>query len=134
MNRFILQGRIHKIKYLEDCVVVYVDDKEPAYQTSSGSRVEEIYYTWKVQFKANPFKSFITKYFNEGSLVEIDAHMRPYSTRNNESVDGYTCFGISINRGSYVNPAHRSEQRLMKESQETSTEKPNLEEYLKPDF
>lgn len=134
MNRFILEGTINAIKYLNDSVLVFVDEVEKGYQKNDGTRVDDTMYTWKVIFKANPFKQYITKFFNEGSLVEIDAKMRPYAMENGQPVEGYSCIGISINRGSYARAAFRKEKKLISESQDASIEKPNLEEYNKPDF
>lgn len=134
MNRFILEGTLVKLKYLEDSIVCFVDDIEKGFKRSDGTIVDDVLHTWKVIFKANPFKSYITKFFNEGSLVEIDAKMRPYAMENGKAVDGYSCIGISINRGAYARPAFRNEKKLVKESMETSTEMPNLEEFQKSDF
>ena len=134
MNRFILEGTINAIKYLEDSVLVYVDDMEKGYQKNDGTRVDDVMYTWKVIFKANPFKQYISKFFNEGSLVEIDAKMRPYAMENGKLVEGYSCIGISINRGSYARASFRKEKKLIKDSQEASNEMPNLEEFQKRDF
>ena len=134
MNRFILEGTINTIKYLEDSVIVYVDDIEKGYQKNDGTMVDDVMYTWKVIFKANPFRQYITKFFNRGCLVEIDAKMRPFAMENGSSVEGYSCIGISINRGSYARASFRKEQKIMKESQEAIDESPNLEDFQKPDF
>lgn len=134
MNRFILEGTLVKLKYLDDSVICFVDDIEKGYTRNDGVVVDDALNTWKVIFKANPFKSYITKFFNEGSLVEIDAKMRPYATENGKLVEGYSCIGISINRGAYARSSFRKEKKIMMESQESSLEKPNLEEFEKPDF
>ena len=134
MNRFILNGVIKNIKYLQDAVVVYVDDMEKGYTTQDGKVVNDMIYTWKVIFKSNPFKGYITRHFNDGMLVDIDAKMRPYSLENGEEKDGYSCIGIAINRSCYVRQSYRVQKKLMKDSQMNSDEKPNLEEYNKPDF
>ena len=134
MNRFILEGTINTIKYLEDSVIVYVDDMEKGYQKNNGTRVDDVMYTWKVIFKANPFRQYITKFFNRGCLVEIDAKMRPYSKENGKLVEGYSCIGISINRGSYARAAFRQEQKIIKESQSGVDDVPNLEDYQSADF
>jgi hypothetical protein len=133
MNRFILEGTINTIKYLEDSVIVYVDEIEKGYKKKDGIFVDDSMYTWKVIFKSNPFRQYITKFFNRGCLVEIDAKMRPFSIENGNSIDGYSCIGISINRGSYAR-AIKIEKKIMKESLESSMEKPNLEEFEKDDF
>lgn len=90
MNRLVLSGVIRNIKYLQDSVIVYVDDMERGYQRTNGTHVDNIYYTWKVVF-ANNFRNFITKFFNDGMNVDIDARMRPYAMSQDKMVDGYSC-------------------------------------------
>lgn len=133
MNRFILEGTLAKVKYLEDSVVCYVDDIENGYRRNDGTIVDDVLNTWKVIFKADPFKNYINKFFKEGFVVEIDARMRPYALRNGEVIDGYSCYGIAINRGTKKTTI-RSEKKIMRESQEASKEKPNLQEYMEDDF
>lgn len=133
MNRFILTGVIKTIKYLNDSVLVYVDDMEQGYKRADGVLVDNAFYTWKVVF-SNNFKNFIVKFFNDGMLVDIDARMRPYAIRENEMVDGYSCLGLSIQRSCYVKNSARQEQRMIKESQRNSSETPNLEDFNQPDF
>lgn len=134
MNRLIINGVIRNIKYLQDCVIVYVDDIEKGYRTKDGVVVDDMLYTWKVAFKNNPFKEYINRHFNDGMLVDIDAKMRPYAITEGQQVSGYSCFGIAINRSCYVRSSYRKEVKLMKESQENSKEQPNLKNYNEPDF
>lgn len=133
MNRFILNGVIRTIKYLPDSILVYVDDMERGYKRGDGVHVDDLYYTWKVVF-SNHFKVFITKYFNEGMLVDIDARMRPYAVEKKETTQGYSCIGLSIQRSCYVKPTAKAEQRMIKESQGMVAETPDLDAFNEPDF
>lgn len=134
MNRFILTGVIRTIKFLPDSVIVYVDDMEKGYVKPDGTRIDDLLYTWKVIFKANPYRNFIAKYFNDGMLVDIDARMRPFAVEKETEVQGYSCIGLSIQRGCNTRASHIQEMKMVKESQERSMAQPNLEEYNKPDF
>ena len=134
MNRFILSGVIKTIKYLPDSVLVFVDDMEKGYVKSDGIRIDDIIYTWKVIFSANQFKNFIEKFFSDGMRVDIDAKMRPYATKEDAIVDGYSCIGLSIQRGCVSRASYAQEMRTIKECQTGNSERPNLEEFNKPDF
>lgn len=133
MNRFILQGFINTIKYLPDACLVYVDDFESGYKRPNGEKVEDKYMTWKVIF-SNGMKSFISKYFGNGLLVDIVAKMKPFEIEHDKMINGYSCLGLSIQRASYPKATVKKELRMMKESQEMSDEKPNIEAYNEPDF
>lgn len=133
MNRFILQGFINTIKYLPDTCLVYIDDFEMGYKRSNGEIVDDKYLSWKVIFPSG-MKAFITKYFGNGMLVDIVAKMKPYEIEQDKIIEGYSCLGLSIQRASYPRASVKQEQRMMKESQEYSSETPNMESYNEPDF
>lgn len=133
MNRFILQGFINTIKYLPDACLVYVDDFEKGYKRPNGEKIDDKYMTWKVIF-SNGMKSFISKYFGNGLLVDIVAKMKPFEIEHDKMINGYSCLGLSIQRASYPQATVKKELRMMKESQEMSDEKPNIEAYNEPDF
>lgn len=133
MNRFILTGEIRTIKYLPDSIVLYIDDMERGYKRTDGVIVDDIFFSWKVVF-SNNYKNFIVKFFNEGMLVDIDAKMRPFAVERGESVQGYSCLGLSIQRSSYIKRYVKQEIKMVKDSQLASTETPDLESYNSPDF
>lgn len=133
MNRFILTGIIKTIKYLPDAVCVYVDDMEKGYTRKDGVIVDDLLYTWKVIFK-DGMKSYITKFFNDGMLVDIDARMRPYAVEKDKTVEGYSCIGLTIQRSCYVRNSFRQEIKMQRDSQLHTDTPPNLADYNKPDF
>lgn len=133
MNRFIVQGFINTIKYLPDACVVYIDDFKKGYKKPNGEVVDDKYFSWKIIFKGY-FKKYINEHFSNGMLVEIDAEMYPYAIQNGKLIDGYSCLGKSIDISSYPRASVKQEARMIKESQETSTELPNLDDHIKPDF
>jgi hypothetical protein len=133
MNRFILTGEIRTIKYLPDSIVLYIDDMERGYKRADGVIVDDIFFTWKVVFSKN-YKNFIVKFFNEGVLVDIDAKMRPFAVERGESVRGYSCLGLSIQRSSYIKRNAKQELKMIKDSQLASSEQPDLDAYNQPDF
>jgi hypothetical protein len=133
MNRLVLSGVIRNIKYLQDSVIVYVDDMERGYQRTNGTHVDNIYYTWKVVF-ANNFRNFITKFFNDGMNVDIDARMRPYAMSQDKMVDGYSCLGLSIQRSCHVSSTFRQEKEMIRDSRERMDEEPDLDSFTQPDF
>lgn len=133
MNRFILQGFVNTIKYQPDCVFVFVDEYRKGYTKTNGERVDDKYLTWKVIFKPT-FKAYIAKFFNNGMLVNIDAEMYPYAIEHERQVDGYSCIGLAINMASYPRASVKQEMKMIKESQEASEERPNIDEFMKEDF
>ena len=133
MNRFILTGEIRTIKYLPDSIVLYIDDMERGYKRTDGVIVDDMFFSWKVVF-SNNFKNFIVKFFNEGMLVDVDAKMRPFAVERGESVQGYSCLGLSIQRSSYIKRYAKQELKMIKDSQLASDEQPDLDAYNQPDF
>ena len=133
MNRFILQGTISAIKYLENSCIVYVDEYRKGYKKSNGDTVNEKYFQWKVVFKAH-FKGYISKFFGEGMVVEIDAEMYPYAISNGNMIDGYSCIGKSIDISSFPKIGAKQEIKMIKDSQETGIGTPDLDAYKEPDF
>ena len=133
MNRFILEGFIGNVQYLPDSCILTINEYEQGYTKGNGEYVDDKFITWKVIFKGS-MKAYISKFFKNGMLVDIDAKMLPYAVTRGEAVDGYSCNGIAINIASYPRQSARQEMRMMKESQEASTEHPNLEAYQESDF
>ena len=133
MNRFVVQGFINTIKYLPDACIVYVDDFKKGFKKPNGEIVDDKYFSWKIIFKGY-FKKYINEHFSNGMLVEIDAEMYPYAIQNGKLVDGYSCLGKSIDISSYPRSSAKQEMKMIKESQENSTDIPNLQEFNAPDF
>ena len=133
MNRFIIQGFLNTIKYLPDACIVYVDDFKKGFKKPNGEIVDDKYFSWKIIFKGY-FKKYINEHFSNGMLVEIDAEMFPYAIQNGKLVDGYSCLGKSIDISSYPRSGAKQEMKMIKESQENSTDIPNLQEFTAPDF
>jgi hypothetical protein len=106
---------------------------ERGYKRADGVTVDDMFFSWKVVF-SNNYKKFIVKFFNEGMLVDIDAKMRPFAVERSESVQGYSCLGLSIQRSSYIKRNAKQELKMIKESQLASNEHPNLEDFNTPDF
>lgn len=133
MNRFVVQGFLNTIKYLPDACIVYVDDFKKGFKKPNGEIVDDKYFSWKIIFKGY-FKKYINEHFSNGMLVEIDAEMYPYAIQNGKLVDGYSCLGKSIDISSYPRSGVKQEMKMIKESQENSTDIPNLQEFNAPDF
>lgn len=133
MNRFILQGFINTIKYLPDSCLVFIDEYESGYKRPNGEVVDDKYMSWKVIFP-NGMKSFITKYFGNGMLVDIVAKMKPYEIEQEKIIEGYSCLGMSIQRASYPKSAIKREIKMIKDSQSNADETPDLESFITPDF
>lgn len=133
MNRFILTGEIKAVKFLDDSVLVYVEDMERGYRRSDGVVVDDMFFTWKVVF-ANNFKNFIVKFFNDGMMVDIDAKMRPFAIEKGVSEKGYSCLGIAIQRSNYVKKYAKAERKMIAKSQIDGNDTPDFASYNEPDF
>ena len=124
---------INTIKYLQDAVIVYLDEFHAGYKKSDGTRVEDKYLSFKTVWKPY-FKKYIADHFSDGMLVHVKGDMLPYEMRQGQYIDGYTIIGEHITRASFPRFDVKKEQRMMKESQEHSSGTPNLEDYNTPDF
>jgi len=133
MNRFVLQGFINTIKFQPECVLIMVDEYRKGYTKTNGEKVDDKYLSWKVIFKP-ALRQYISKFFNRGMLVDIDAEMYPYAIEHGKQVDGYSCLGLCINVASYPRASVKQELKMIKDSQEASTEQPNLDDFKQEDF
>ena len=133
MNRFIVQGFINNIKYLQDACVVHIDDFKKGYKKPNGEIVDDKYLSWKIIFKGY-FKKYISEHFSNGMLVEIDAEMYPYAIQNGKLIEGYSCLGKSIDISSYPRASVKQEAKMIKDSQMHASETPDLEGFNAPDF
>lgn len=124
---------ISAIKYLQDAVIVYLDEFHAGYKRANGERVEDKYYSYKTIWKAY-FKKYISEHFGEGMLVHVKGDMLPYEMRQGAIVDGYTIIGEHITRASFPRADVKREHQMIKDSQLHSSGTPDLEAYNAPDF
>lgn len=135
MASFSVIGFIESIKYLPNnggCLV-FVTEFKKGYRKSDGEIVDDKYLSWKCIYKQGLVK-YINNHFNRGMLVEIKGEVLPYSIEHEKIVDGYSVIGQTLNMCSFPRSQMRSEEKMIKESQNTFDEKPDLEGYNKDDF
>jgi len=133
MAKFIVQGYIRNVKYLQESCIVFVDEFKQGFKRGNGEVVDDKYIQWKIVFKGY-FKNYISKHFSDGMLVDIYAEVLPYAIEQGVTVDGYSCIGKTIDRSSYPRSGAKQEIRIVKESQMHSNAKPDLDGYNEPDF
>lgn len=133
MASFQVTGFINTIKYLQESVLVFVDEFHKGYKKPNGEVVEDKYLTWKCIFKPY-FKKYVAKHFGNGMLVEVKGEIMPYAIEKERLVDGYSVIGQTINLASYPKATLKAETRMIKDSQTSVNETPNLDEYNAPDF
>ena len=126
-------GFIDTIKYLPDACLVFLSEFRKGYRKKDGTIVDDKYLSWKCVFKPY-FKKYISDHFGNGMLVEVKGEVLPYAIEHEKLIDGYSVIGQCINLTSYPRSSAKQEIRMMKESQETDGEKPNLESFNQPDF
>lgn len=124
---------INNIRYLPDSVIVYLDEYHNGYTKADGTIIEEKYVSFKTIWKPY-FKSFISKHFGNGMLVNVKGDMLPYAVEKGKTVDGYTIIGQCINLASYPRYSVKQEQTMIKESQANDPSVPDLRGYFDPDF
>lgn len=135
MANFLLYGIIESIKYLPNnggCLL-FVSEFKRGYKKPSGEIVEDKYHSWKCIFKPG-LVNYITKHFNKGMFVEIKGEVLPYAIEHEKTVEGYSVIGQCLNLASFPRLSVKLENKAIKESQQASSEAPNLDEYNKPDF
>lgn len=135
MASFSVIGFIESIKYLPNkggCLV-FVTEFKKGYRKSDGEVVDDKYLSWKCIYKQGLVK-YINNHFNRGMLVEIKGEVLPYSIEHEKIVDGYSVIGQTLNMYSFPRSSARSEEKMIKESQNTFDEKPDLEGFNKDDF
>jgi hypothetical protein len=134
MAVFTLNGHIESIKYTESSVFVFVSEVCNGYRDGSGRIVDNEVLVWRVLFP-NGMRSYISKYFAKGMLVNIYGTPRPYAKdHDGNMVDGYTILGKNIDRAAYQRTSTRIEKKMIRDSQLNSDEQPDLDAYNKPDF
>lgn len=133
MASFEVIGFINNIKYLQDSVMVFVDEFRKGYRKSDGTIVDDRYFSWKILYKGY-FKKYINGHFNEKMLVKVKGEVLPYAIEQGECVDGYSVIGETINLFSYPRATAKLEQQMLKESAMLMDEKPDIEGFHQPDF
>ena len=89
---------------------------------------------WRIMFPQG-MKSYISKYFSKGMLVNIYGIPKPYAKdHDGNSIDGYTILGKNIDRAAYQRTSTRLEKKMIKDSQLASDEQPDLDSYNQSDF
>lgn len=126
-------GIIDNVCFLQDAVLLFVSEFRKGYRKSNGTVIEDKSVQWKVIYKPY-FKKFISEHFNTGMLVEVKGDILPYAIEHEKIIEGYSVIGQTINLHSYPRPRARQEARMIRESQNTTNETPNLEDYNTPDF
>ena len=133
MASFEVIGLVNTIKYMPDHCLVFIDEFKKGYKKQDGTRVEDRYISWKCIFKPY-FKKYINEHFSNGMLVQVKGEVMPYAIDHERLVDGYSVIGQTINMASYPKSMLKQERRMIKESLENSSERPNLQDHLMPDF
>ena len=133
MASFECIGFINQVKYLQDSILVFVDEYHKGYRKSDGTKVEDKYLSYKTIWKPY-FKKYISEHFSRGMLVQVKGEMLPYAIERDTIVEGYSVIGQAINLFSYPRASVKQEMRMIRESQETSDEMPDLAAFNEPDF
>lgn len=134
MANITIIGTIERMHYLPNSVIVTINEYKRGYkEKKSGKVVDDRIYTWKTIWKPY-FKNFFNTQFNDGMVVEVKGDVIPYAIEHNEIVDGYSIIGQTMNLFSMPKLGLKQEKKMMKESQLTNTEVPDLDEYNTPDF
>lgn len=127
-------GHIEGIRYTDNAVIVTASEKRQGYKKKDGTVVDDDLLTFSFIFKPY-FKKYIAEHFGTNMLVKIKGFMLPYSKDHQGNIiEGFTIFGQTIDRAAYQTTKIRAEKRMIKESMDSSMEKPNLDEFIKPDF
>lgn len=135
MADFQVLGHITNIKYQQDCVLIFVEERKKGYRKQDGVVVDDKLLSWKCIFSGNEKKrGFINKFFNIGSLVTVKGEILPYAIEHGEMVDGNSVLVQTINLTAYPTRGLRKEMKMIKESQEQSDEPPDLDSFNQPDF
>ena len=108
-------GFIRQVKYLQDGVLVFIDEFKSGYKRSDGTSVGDKVLSWRCIF-ANYFKKFVSQHFGNGMLVQVKGEVLPYAIEHGNVVDGYSVMGQTLNRASYPKSGSRAEVQAIKES------------------
>lgn len=128
-------GFIRQVKYLQDGVLVFIDEFKSGYKRSDGTSVGDKVLSWRCIF-ANYFKKFVSQHFGNGMLVQVKGEVLPYSVEHGESVAGYTVLGQTLNMASYPKSGAKAEIKRVKDGLSNSSDVgiPDLDNYNESDF
>lgn len=133
MASFECIGFISQVVYRPDSVFLILDEYHKGYKKSDGTRVDDKYVTFKIIYKPY-FKKYFSEHFSQGMLVKVKGEVLPYAIVHDRRVDGISIIGETCNLYSYPKAFAKQEMKMIKESQENSTDTPNLQEFNAPDF
>lgn len=136
MADFQVLGDITNIRFKDECILIWVDEYKKGYRKSDGTVVDDKVLSWKCIFSGNEKKrTYVNKFFNRGSLVQIKGEVLPYSIENGTIHDGeYSVLVQTLNLTCYPRQTMKAEARMIKDSQSASFEKPDLDGFMKSDF
>jgi hypothetical protein len=127
-------GHIEGIRYVDNAVIVIASERKQGYKKSDGTIVPDDVLTFSFIFKSY-FKGYIAKHFSRGMLVKIKGFMLPYAKdKEGNAIEGYTILGQTIDLATYQTTTTRIEKRMIRDSQQHMTEKPDVEGFNQPDF
>lgn len=133
MASFECVGFISQIVYRPESVFLMIDEYHKGYRKSDGTSVDDKYVTFKIIYKPY-FKKYLSTHFSRGMLVKVKGEVFPYAIEHDKVVDGISIIGETCNLYSYPRASVKQEMKIIKESQENSSETPNLEAFNQPDF
>ena len=133
MADFTLVGFIRSIKYMDDAVLVFIDEYKNGYKKSDGEIVNDRYISWKCIFKSY-FKNYISKHFGDKMLVQVKGEVFPYAIEHDKVVEGISVIGQTINIFSYPRASARREMKAIRDSQFHSDGTPDLDDFKEEDF
>lgn len=126
-------GFVDAIKILPDSCILFLSEYKKGYKKSDGTIVEDKYHSWKVIFKGY-FIKYLTAHFGKGMLVEVKGDIVPYGVEHGQITEGYSIMGQTCNMFSYPRYSVKQENKMIKESIDSTDALPDLESYNRPDF
>lgn len=133
MASFGVIGFIEGIRVLPDSCILFLSEYKKGYRKSDGTIVDDKYVSWKIIYKGY-FIKYITSHFGKGMLVEAKGEVLPYAVEHGQTVEGVSVIGQTCNMYSYPRYNAKQELKMIKESQISSEERPDLESFNQPDF
>ena len=126
-------GFVDAIKVLPDSCILFLSEYKKGYKKSDGTTIEDKYHSWKVIFKGY-FIKYLTAHFNKGMLVEVKGDIVPYAIEHGQITEGYSIIGQTCNMYSYPRYTVKQENKMIKDSMDSTYEQPDLESFNQPDF
>ena len=133
MASFYVVGFLESVRVLPDSCILFLSEYKKGYKKSDGTIVDDKYVSWKIIYKGY-FIKYITSHFGKGMLVEVKGEILPYAIEHGQAVEGMSVIGQTCNMYSYPRYNAKQETKMIRESQENATEKPDLQSYKTPDF